>query len=155
MWLLLSCRWEGSLTRLKWWLTFPGRTTYKTTINQQSSLPSQKSLLRLQQPWLHIRYGWMCRGCLRNSSITAHTYWPYSVYFDGSAIPSLLPSSSQSKCYITTMNLIVAPCISYSSTINQQMHLYNFHLKHFKTLKTTPTCFYLFRSSSGSFVVPC
>jgi len=30
-----------------------------------------------------------------------------------------------------------------------------FHLKHFKTLKTTPTCFDLFRSSSGSFVVPC
>jgi len=42
-----------------------------------------------------------------------------------------------------------------SSTINQQMHLYNFHLKHFKTLKTTPKCFDLFRSSSGSFVVPC
>ena len=40
-------------------------------------------------------------------------------------------------------------------TINQQMHLYNFHLKHFKTLKTTPTSFDLFRSSSGSFVVPC
>jgi len=34
-----------------------------------------------------------------------------------------------------------------TSTINQQMHLYNFHLKHFKTLKTTPTCFDLFRSS--------
>jgi len=42
-----------------------------------------------------------------------------------------------------------------TSTINQQMHLYKFHLKHFKTLKTTPTCFELFRSSSGSFVVPC
>jgi len=42
-----------------------------------------------------------------------------------------------------------------TSTINQQMHLYNFHLKHFKTLKTTPTCFNIFRSSSGSFVVPC
>jgi len=24
----------------------------------------------------------------------------------------------------------------YASTINQQMHPYNFHLKHFKTLKT-------------------
>jgi len=34
-----------------------------------------------------------------------------------------------------------------TSTINQQMHLYNFHLKHFKTLKTTPTYFDLFRSS--------
>jgi len=34
-----------------------------------------------------------------------------------------------------------------TSTINQQMHIYNFHLKHFKTLKTTPTCFDLFRSS--------
>ena len=34
------------------------------------------------------------------------------------------------------------------------MHLYNFHLKHVKKLKTTPTCFELFRSSSGSFVVP-
>ena len=42
-----------------------------------------------------------------------------------------------------------------TSNINQQMHLYNFHLKHFKTLKTTPTYFDLFRSSSGSFVVPC
>jgi len=42
-----------------------------------------------------------------------------------------------------------------TSTINQQMHLYSFHLKQFKTLKTTPTCFDLFRSSSGSFVVPC
>jgi len=42
-----------------------------------------------------------------------------------------------------------------TSTINQQMHLYNFQLKHFKTLKTTPTFFDLFRSSSGSFVVPC
>jgi len=41
-----------------------------------------------------------------------------------------------------------------TSTINQQMHLYNFHLKNFKTLKTTPTCFDLFRSSSGSFVIP-
>jgi len=29
---------------------------------------------------------------------------------------------------------------SITSTINQQMNLYNFHLKHFKTLKTTPTC---------------
>jgi len=28
-----------------------------------------------------------------------------------------------------------------TSTINQQMHLYNFHLKYFKTLKTTATCF--------------
>ena len=45
--------------------------------------------------------------------------------------------------------------IDFTSTINQQMHLYNFHLKHFKTLKTTPTCFDLFKSSSGSFVVPC
>jgi len=34
-----------------------------------------------------------------------------------------------------------------TSTINQQMHLYNFHLKHIKTLKTTPTYFDLFRSS--------
>jgi len=42
-----------------------------------------------------------------------------------------------------------------TSTINQQMHPHNFHLKHFKTLKTTPTCFGLFRSSSGNFVVPC
>ena len=42
-----------------------------------------------------------------------------------------------------------------TSTINQQMHLFNFHLKHFKTLKTTPTYFDLFRTSSGSFVVPC
>jgi len=42
-----------------------------------------------------------------------------------------------------------------TSTINQQMHLYNFHLKRFETLKTTPTYFDLFRSSSGSFVVPC
>ena len=42
-----------------------------------------------------------------------------------------------------------------TSTINQQMHLYNFHLKRFKTLKTTPTRFDLFRSSSGSFVIPC
>ena len=42
-----------------------------------------------------------------------------------------------------------------TSNINQQMHLYNFHLKHFKTLKTTPTCLDLFRSSSGSFVFPC
>ena len=42
-----------------------------------------------------------------------------------------------------------------TSTINQQMHLHNFHLKHFKTLKSTPTCFDLFRSSSGNFVVPC
>jgi len=42
-----------------------------------------------------------------------------------------------------------------TSSINQQMHLYNFHLKHYKTLKPTPTCFDLFRSSSGSFVVPC
>jgi len=32
-----------------------------------------------------------------------------------------------------------------TSTINQQVHLYNFHLKRFKTLKTTPTCFDLFR----------
>ena len=36
----------------------------------------------------------------------------------------------------------------FRSTINQQMYLYNFHSKHFKTLKTTPTCFDLFRSSS-------
>ena len=43
----------------------------------------------------------------------------------------------------------------YTSNINQQMHLYDFHLKHFKTHKTTPTCFDIFRSSSGSFVVPC
>jgi len=42
-----------------------------------------------------------------------------------------------------------------TTNINQQMHLYDFHLKHFKTLKTTPTCFDLFRSSPGSFVVPC
>ena len=42
-----------------------------------------------------------------------------------------------------------------TSNINQQMHLYTFHLKHFKTHKTTPICFDLFRSSSGSFVVPC
>jgi len=42
-----------------------------------------------------------------------------------------------------------------TSTLNQQMHLYNFHLQHFKTLKTTPTYSDLFRSSSGSFVVPC
>ena len=28
----------------------------------------------------------------------------------------------------------------YSLTINQEIHLYNFHLEHFKTLKTTPTC---------------
>jgi len=42
-----------------------------------------------------------------------------------------------------------------TSTINQQMRLYNFHLKHFKILKTTPTYFDLFRSSSGSFVIPC
>ena len=34
--------------------------------------------------------------------------------------------------------------------INQQMHLYNFYLKRFKTHKTIPTCFDLFRSSSGS-----
>jgi len=45
--------------------------------------------------------------------------------------------------------------IYFTSTINQQMHLHNFHLKHFKTLKTTPTCFDLFRLSSGSFVFPC
>ena len=42
-------------------------------------------------------------------------------------------------------------CIFYgveltTSTINQQMHLYNFHLKHFKTLETTPTYFDLKRS---------
>jgi len=42
-----------------------------------------------------------------------------------------------------------------TSNINQQMHLYNFHLKHFKAHKITPTCFDLFISSSGSFVVPC
>ena len=33
------------------------------------------------------------------------------------------------------------PFRKITSTINQQMHLYNFRLKHFKTLKTTPTCF--------------
>ena len=42
-----------------------------------------------------------------------------------------------------------------ASTINQQIHVYNFHLERSKTLKTIPTCVYLFRSSSGSFVVPC
>jgi len=39
--------------------------------------------------------------------------------------------------------------------ISQQPHLHNFHIKHFKTLKTTPTCFDLVRSTSGSFVAPC
>ena len=34
--------------------------------------------------------------------------------------------------YVQTVNYV-------TSTINQQMHLYNFHLKHFKTFKTTPT----------------
>ena len=29
------------------------------------------------------------------------------------------------------------------------------YITSLKTLKTTPTCFDLFRSSSGSFVVPC
>jgi len=47
------------------------------------------------------------------------------------------------------------PYCEITSTINQQMHLYNFHLKRFKTLQTTLTCFDLFRSSSGSFVLPC
>jgi len=51
--------------------------------------------------------------------------------------------------------LMLCVNLNFTSTINQQMRLYNFHLKHFKTLKTTPTCFDLFRSSSGSFVVPC
>jgi len=32
-----------------------------------------------------------------------------------------------------------------TSTINQKMHLYYFHLKHFKTLKTTSTYFDLFQ----------
>jgi len=36
------------------------------------------------------------------------------------------------------VTLLVTP------TINQQMHLYNFHLKHFKILNTTPTCFDFF-----------
>jgi len=31
-----------------------------------------------------------------------------------------------------------------TSTIDQQMHLYDFHLKHFKTLQTPPTCFEVF-----------
>lgn len=66
---------------------------------------TKESLLRLQQPWLHIMYGWMCRGCLRNSSIIAHTCWPFSICFDDSAIPSFLPHSSQSKCYITTFHI--------------------------------------------------
>jgi len=55
------------------------------------------------------------------------------------------------------INLIVAPCIFVESLllINQQLHLHNFHIKHFKILKITPTYFDLVRSSSGSFVVLC
>jgi len=34
--------------------------------------------------------------------------------------------------------------LEFTSNINQQMHLYNFHLKHFKIHKTTPKCFDLF-----------
>jgi len=42
-----------------------------------------------------------------------------------------------------------------TSTINQEMLFYNFQLKHFKTIKTTKTCFDLFRSSSENFLGPC
>jgi len=58
--------------------------------------------------------------------------------------------------YSNVLSFKTGSCKSTSSTsdINQQMHIYNFHLKHFKTRKTTPTYFDL-RSSSGSFVVPC
>ena len=44
--------------------------------------------------------------------------------------------------------------ILITSTIKQELHLHNFHLKHFKTLKTTPIYFDLFRTSSENLVVP-
>jgi len=59
---------------------------------------------------------------------------------------------------VACLAFLLLPVLNFllvTSTINQKMHLHNFHLKHFKTLKTTSTCFDLFRSSSGSFVVPC
>jgi len=66
--------------------------------------------------------------------------------------------------HLTTYNIltlvIVSLCsfnmlMSITSIINQQLHLRNFHIKHFKPLKITPACFNLVRSSSRSFVVPC
>jgi len=59
------------------------------------------------------------------------------------------------KCSLMCISSLDRAFRKITSNINQQMHLYDFHLKHFKTLKTTPTCFDLFRSSSGSFIVPC
>ena len=46
MWLLLKyCGWEGSLTRLKWWLTFPGCTTYKDYYQQIQQPPITKKVI--------------------------------------------------------------------------------------------------------------
>jgi len=63
--------------------------------------------------------------------------------------------ASRNVSNIFTVSSLYRAFRKITSTINQQMNLYNFHLKYFKTLKTTPTCLDLFRSSSGHFVIPC
>jgi len=69
---------------------------------------------------------------------------------------SILTGLSKIKWLIPRILSLHHAFCKVTSTINQQIHLYNFNLKHFKILKTTPTCFDLIRSSSsGSFVVPC
>jgi len=60
------------------------------------------------------------------------------------------------RCFIVTLYVHCLSCFKLRhsiSVINQHLLLYKFHIK---TIKNTPTCFDLFRSSSGSYVcLPC
>jgi len=73
----------------------------------------------------------------------------------------LLASSCPSVCPSVRVELLGSnwrlfiKCLYLTSVINQHLHLHNSHIKTIKTLKNTPTCFDIFRLSSGSYVFPC
>ena len=72
------------------------------------------------------------------------------------SISSVLPQPFPSKLLLG-INLIVALCIFVESLLlsTNNCTYITFTLNILKTLKITPTCFDLVRSSSGSFLVPC
>ena len=92
---------------------------------------TKESLLSLQQPWLHIRYGWKCSGCLRNSSITAHT--DHSLF--------VLMALQFQVCFQAALkaNVTSQPSISNQNSAEWPK---DFQLKPFSALETAEYVFF-------------
>jgi len=108
----------------------------------------QKTAPKKGSPCAQWRYNLaILRSVARGRSVSWSIVNRCAVGDDNSALPCYRSCTVKQREFWQWISSLHRAFRKITSTINQQMHLYNFHLEHFNRLKTTPTYFDLFRSS--------